>query len=219
MDPDPPPAVNRRTSAERMKEQLGVIILTTFGIIQGAVLADLAVVVADSAKEFVAAQWCMALAAFGLIIVIWSHTVAESLALSWVPNFPDIVAPFVAGALELYLNHAILLGLAPWVGGATAVAGFLLVAYPIIEQLARTEPENAVMLEHLRAQRWRGLVLAAGGLAVNALCGAVAIVVPLDLTQGGSWVMVLLILAWVGASLAQEAQYFNLINVFGRKTR
>lgn len=182
MDPDPPPAVNRRTSAARMKEQLGVIILTTFGIIQGAVLADLAVVVADSAKEFVAAQWCMALAAFGLIIVIWSHTVAESVALSWVPNFADMVAPFVAGVMEFYLNHALGAGLAPWLVGTLALSLFLLVAYPIIESLAGREAENQAMLAHLRPQRRGGRRLALGGLLLHGGLFLAVLVMGMDVT-------------------------------------
>lgn len=214
-----PPQPKVRTSAERMKEQLGVIILTTFGIIQGAVLADLAVVVADGYKAFASAQWLMVLACFGLIIVIWSHTVAESLALSWIPNFPDIVAPFVAGAMELYLNHALLIGLSSWLVGAGAISIFLVVAYPIIEGLAGTEHENSRMMEHLRPQRRFGLWLAVGGLALNAALFFTSLFSGCDLSRLTSVGLVLLTCAWVAVTLAHEARYFGLVNLYARQDR
>ncbi len=51
---EPLPAPGARPTAARMKEQLGAIILTTFGIIQSGVLADLVLV--DGYKTFAAAQ-------------------------------------------------------------------------------------------------------------------------------------------------------------------
>lgn len=211
------PTPKARTSAERMKEQLGVIILTTFGIIQGAVLADLAVVVANGYRDFTSAQWLMVLAAFGLIIVVWSHTVAESLALSWIPNFPDIVAPFVAGAMELYLNHALLVGHSPWLAGAVAISFFLVVAYPIIEGLASTEPENSEIMEHLRPQRRFGLRLAIGGLALNAALFIASLFSGGDLSRLTNLGSVLLTFAWVAVTLAHEARYFGWVNLYARQ--
>ncbi len=160
----------------------------------------------------------MALAAFGLIIAIWSHTVAESLALSRIPNFPDIVVPFVAGALELYLNHALGAGLVLWLAGAAAISLFLLVAYPIIEGLARGEPENQAVLAHLGPQRQVGVRRAIGGLVLNvALLGTC--LVAGNRVEGLRLGAALLTLAWVGATLAHEARYFGLVNRYARLGR
>ncbi len=159
----------------------------------------------------------MGLAAFGLIISIWSHTVAESLALSWIPNFADMVAPFVAGVMEFYLNHALGAGLAPWLVGTLALSLFLLVAYPIIESLAGSEPENQAMLAHLRPQRRVGRRLALDGLLLNGALFLAVLVMGVDVTGPFGWGTALLVGAWVVATLIHEARYFGWVNLYARQ--
>jgi len=98
------------------------IYLTLLSIIQGVALADLASVVSSGYEHFTVVQWLLVPMNFFSISNVWNHFMADSISMEWIPRFSDAVLPFTFGAVELLLNHALLLGLAVWLIGMAAAA-------------------------------------------------------------------------------------------------
>ena len=87
---------------------------TILSIIQGVALADLAAVVAAKYAQFTVVQWLMVLTTFFMIIVVFNVYSIQSAVWDWIPDIRDASIPFVFGALELFLNHAIALSMSLW---------------------------------------------------------------------------------------------------------
>jgi hypothetical protein len=98
----------------KLKDSLSPIYLTLLSVIQGAVLADLSLVVAANYQQFTLMHWLLVLVNFGMVISIW-HTFTIHITLwSWIPDLRDAIVPFMIGAIELVFNHTISMSLSAW---------------------------------------------------------------------------------------------------------
>ena len=158
-------ALNREPHHLRLQHQLRgsftTVYLTTVSIIQGVVLSDLAGVTASGYEHFTVFQWLMVPINFFLIIIMWNHYMTDSIAMEWIPGFSDSVFPFSFGAMELFLNHAILLRLTAWLAGWAVFAAGVVVVTRFLMWKAKQETTDPQLLRlFVRRQAgymWRGL--------------------------------------------------------------
>ncbi len=107
---------------EQLQSSFATIYLTMLSIIQGVALADLANVVAGNYAGFTIVNWLLVAAEFALILEIWTHFMTDATSKGWIPGYADSVLFFGLGGGELFLNHAIELGLKVWLFGLTGAA-------------------------------------------------------------------------------------------------
>ena len=138
----------------RMKDLFLSMYQTILSIIQGVALADLATVVAGKYVQFTIVQWLMVLTTFFLIIVIFNVYSIESAVWDWIPDIRDEFIPFVFGALELFLNHAIMLSMSLWFVGLAAISALGAIGTVHLVLRAREESENAEMLRLFKAHHY-----------------------------------------------------------------
>lgn len=143
--------LNQEPRHLRLQHQLRgsftTVYLTTVSIIQGVVLADLAGVTASGYEHFTVLQWLMVPINFFLIILVWNHYMTDSIAMEWIPGFTDSVFPFSFGAIELFLNHAILLGLTAWLAGWAVFAAVGVGGTRFLMGKAKQETTNPQLLQ------------------------------------------------------------------------
>jgi hypothetical protein len=143
--------LNRKPHHLRLQHQLRgsftTVYLTTVSIIQGVVLADLAGVTASGYEHFTVLQWLMVPINFFLIITVWNHYMTDSIAMEWIPGFSDSVFPFSFGAIELFLNHTIFLGLTAWLAGWAVFAAVGAVGTRFLMWKAKQETTNPQFLQ------------------------------------------------------------------------
>ncbi len=130
----------------QLRGSFTTVYLTTVSIIQAVVLGDLAGVTASGYEHFTVLQWLMVPINFFLIFLIWNHYMTDSIAMEWIPGFSDSVFPFSFGAIELFLNHAILLGLTAWLVGWTVFAAGGLVGARFLMWKAKQETTDTQLL-------------------------------------------------------------------------
>jgi hypothetical protein len=159
--PDKPVSAHR-VLHHRLTESLGPIYLTALSVIQGVALADLASVVQASYEDFTVLQWLLAGINFAMLIIIWNAYTIQSTLWEWIPDLRDAVAPFLFGAVELFLNHAITLSLSAWLTALALLSAVGVLANVYIIFRSQEEPQNAglstLMLASLRL-RWEILYL------------------------------------------------------------
>ena len=56
-----------------------------------------------------------------MLIIIWNVYSVQSALWSWIPDVRDSATPFIVGALELYLNHTIMVSLSAWLVAVSLV--------------------------------------------------------------------------------------------------
>jgi len=114
-------------------------------------MGDLAQVVAASYQDFTLVQWALTFNTFGVLIITWNVFSVQSALWGWIPDVRDSAVPFVVGALELFLNHSIVVSLSAWLVAVSliAIAGALGTLH--ISWRARGEVEHRELLSWLSA--------------------------------------------------------------------
>jgi hypothetical protein len=145
-------------------------------VVQAVAMGDLAQVVAAGYQDFTREQWVLTFNTFGVLIITWNVFSVQSALWSWIPDVRDSAAPFIVGALELYLNHTITVSLSAWLVavslvGVAGAAGTLHITWR-----AGRESEHLELLGWLRVHiRLYVAYLTAGGgflLALAWVCSA-----------------------------------------------
>lgn len=142
MDPVPSPEPDHEVLRRRLKASFAPIYLTALSVIQGVALADLAMVVFGDYGRFTAANWLQAGANLMTFVVIWNAYILQSTIWEWIPDFRDSVIPFAFGALELFLNHAIVISLSSWLLALGLLATVGVIANWFARRRAVEETEN-----------------------------------------------------------------------------
>ena len=146
--------------------------LTLLSIIQGVALAELASVVAAQYPNFSVVQWLMALVTLFLFVMVWDHLSRDAMTFAWVPDFRDSAIPFLIGVMELFLSHAVGLGIDLWLLGMVAMAACALAHLAYVHWRAEQSAVNRHVLAYSRA-RWRAeWILSIGGLVLFPLLAA-----------------------------------------------
>jgi uncharacterized membrane protein len=97
-----------------------------------------------------------------LIIVVWDHLSRDAITFSWVPDFRDSALPFLIGVVELFLCHAVGVGIDVWMVGTVGLAIAALAHLSYVQWRAEQWAENRRMRAYAR-ERWRverGLTIA-----------------------------------------------------------
>lgn len=143
------PEPHHRMLHHRMYDSLGPTYLTILSIIQGVTLTDLASVVATECRHFTMVQWLLALLTFGVLIIVWNVYTIQGMIWRWIPDMRDAAMPFVVGALELFLAHAITQGMSLWLVGLAGIATMGAVGTWYMHRRAGTEGDGQ-FLEYLK---------------------------------------------------------------------
>ena len=96
-----------------------------------------------------------------MLIIIWDAYMQQSILWEWVPDIRDAAIPFALGALELFLNHTIILSLSAWLFAFALLSGTGALANWHVRWRASKEAENAEVLS-LRGRRTHFIVLYIG---------------------------------------------------------
>jgi hypothetical protein len=186
-------------------------------IIQGVALADLAGVVSANYHTFTFVHWLLVATELAIIGEIWTHFMTDATSKGWIPGYADSVLFFGLGVGELFLNHAIVLGLTAWLFGMAGAALAGLVTLAFIRGKEERDVENAVLLNVLRKReplhRWHSVA----GIAVFGLgfvvCTAASVGAQ-NLHGGKAAIAIvygLLSLGWVLALIAITATHWQAI--------
>jgi len=119
LEPEP----HHRVLHHKMRDSYTPNCLTVLSVIQGVALADLALVVEAGYKQFTLVQWLLVVLNFAILIIIWDSYMQQSILWEWVPDIRDAAIPFALGALELILNHTIILSLSAWLVAFALISG------------------------------------------------------------------------------------------------
>ncbi len=202
MAPELEPQARHWQIQRKMKESFGPTYLTAVSVIQGVALADLATVVAGAYREFTPIHWSLVGITFLALILIWNAYTNLSTLWSWLPDFRDAAIPFVTGALELFLNHAIVLSLSAWLVGVALLSGMAVLANWYSARRAREDPENAELLSLIERKSYRFQIAYNFGFSVlllllAALCraGGLEASAGLDTRRGALALLVVLFIA------------------------
>ncbi len=200
--------------------------LTMLSIIQGVALADLAGVVGGGHEPFTLMQWLMVPMNFFIIISVWNHFMADSISMEWIPSFSDAVLPFTFGAVELFLNHALVIGLAVWLVGMAAAALLEAAGTWFMDRKAGQETRDRHLLRLFRSRVAGYIRHGLGGMTlflVLALVISVAhvgVTAPLTGLQG---VLALgglaLVFVWGGIATLHAIQYWHDIVAYAHTGR
>lgn len=139
---------------ERVRSSFTASYLTLLGVAQGVALAELAAVVDGDHRRFTIIHWLMTAVTFLLLIVVWDHLSTDAMTFVWIPDFRDSALPLLIGAVELFLCHAVAIGLAVWLEGicATAIIATLYIWY--VRWQSERDAENSAAIRYIR-ERWR----------------------------------------------------------------
>jgi hypothetical protein len=146
------------------------ISLSILSVVQGVALGQLATVVADNYHHFSSLQWLMATVTLFFFVVVWHHMSVDAMVFTWVPDFWDAALPLLIGAVELFLNQAVLLDLRVWFGSMIFVALCALLELHYVGWRARHSPDNDQQVLAFLHQRWTAQrLVTVGGLALYPL--------------------------------------------------
>src|SRR5437762_81867 len=141
---------HNRVLHHRLNDAFTPMYLTILSIIQAVALTDLATVVAAEYRQFTVANWLLALLTFGVLIIVWNVYTIQGTLWRWIPDVRDAAMPFMVGALELFLNHAITLGISIWLLGLATIAFMGAAGTWYMHWRARMEAGNVQLLGYLR---------------------------------------------------------------------
>ncbi len=203
----------------KMKDSFTPTYLTVLSVIQGVALADLALVVVAGYKQFTIVQWLLVVLTFATLITTWNQYIMQSTLWEWVPDIRDAAIPFTFGALELFLNHTIILSLSAWLFVLAVLAGLAVLATWYTGRRASKEAENAKMLSLFRS-RPHLIVLSIGWSVVLLLLAVASSVVSLEVSEGiqgvVSLALVLLVAGGLGASQLMISRFWSKIVAYAR---
>ena len=200
LEPEPDHVLLRR----KLKGSFAPTYLTALSVIQGVALADLGSVVLAGYRQFTIVHWLLAVLNFLMLIVIWNAYTVQSSIWDWIPDFRDAVIPFVFGALELLVNHMIILSLGGWLISVALLSGMGMLASWYGGWRAKEEAENTRLLAVQDTRLLRFFLLYALGLTVTLLLfGVVSLVTSLEATESlqtgrGVLTLAFVLLAGVG---------------------
>jgi hypothetical protein len=159
-------ASGQRAVYRRLKESYSPTYLTILSVVQAVAMGDLAQVVAASYQDFTLVQWALTFNTFGVLIITWNVFSVQSALWGWIPDVRDSAVPFVVGALELFLNHSIVISLSAWLVAVSliAIAGALGTLH--ISWRARGEAEHRELLSWLSVHMrlYIAYLIAGGGI-------------------------------------------------------
>jgi hypothetical protein len=209
---------------ERLKGISTTSYLTLMSIVQGAVLADLAGVVASHYAQFSLVQWLLVLPSFLLIIAAWNQVTMDALAWVQMQDMAASLIPFLVGACEFFLNHVLVVAPRIWLIGAALILTISSFAIRYVEQRVAYYPENAALLAHVQAYRQAGrhynfgssvvLLVVAGVGAVGLLTRFNGFVHQLSLIELIGGVAATLILL---GFLARHIFYWRIVLAYARQ--
>ena len=205
MQPLSEPEPHHRLLHNKLKGSSASTYLTALSVIQGVALADLASIALAHYPQFTVGQWLLGVLSFVMLINIWDAYTTLSTLWNWIPDLRDAVIPFVFGALELFLNHAILLSLSAWLLAFALLTGMAALGNWYSGWRAQEEAENRRLLS-LRS-RWRrrfGVLYPLGSGLLVLLLAVLSRVGNLEATaslQTGRGVLALVITLVTGAGL------------------
>lgn len=161
---------NSATVRGRATASFTNVSLSILSVVQGVALGQLATAVAGNYRHFSVLQWLMAAVTLFFFVVVWHHMSVDAMVFTWVPDFWDAALPLLIGAVELFLNQAILLGVRVWIGGMIFVALCALLELHYVGWRARHSPDNDRQVLAFLHQRWTAQrLVTAGGLALYPL--------------------------------------------------
>jgi hypothetical protein len=163
-------APSHRMLYRRLRDSYSPTYLTILSVIQAVATGDLAQVVAAEYPHFTIVQWVLTLNTFGVLIITWNVFSVQSALWGWIPDVRDSAVPFLVGALELFLNHTIVVSLSAWLvaGSLIALAGAVGTVH--ITWRASHEAEHGELLSQLGMHiRLYVAYLIAGGSVLLAL--------------------------------------------------
>jgi len=163
------PEPHYRVLHQRLNEAFTPTYLTILSIIQAVALTDLATIVAAEYRQFTVVHWLFALLTFSVLIIVWNVYTIQGTVWHWIPDVRDAAMPFVVGALELFLNHAITLGMSFWLLGLAGIAAMGAVGTWHMHWQAKKEVENAQLLDYLKMHHLLFALYYAGGSALLLL--------------------------------------------------
>ena len=155
-----------RVLHHRLNDAFTPTYLTILSIIQAVALTDLATVVAAEYRQFTVVNWLLALLTFSVLIIVWNVYTIQGTIWRWIPDVRDAAMPFMVGALELFLDHTITLGISMWLLGLAGIATMGAVGTWYMHWRARTESENDKLLRYLRRHHLWFALYYAGGAAL-----------------------------------------------------
>ncbi|HEX6556000.1 MAG TPA: hypothetical protein VF026_24795 [Ktedonobacteraceae bacterium] len=199
---------------------------TILSIIQGVALADLATFVAAKYPQFTVVHWLMVLTTFFLLIVIYNVYSIQSAVWDWIPDIRDATIPFVFGALELVLNHAITLSLSLWFLGLAAISVLGAIGTVHMVWRAHEESENEELLGLLRPHHRLFILNYVGAAALALLFAYICYAADLQASAGihGMWGLltlglVLLIAVGLDGSVLVSSMYWRKAVTYARTGR
>jgi hypothetical protein len=214
MHSTPAPEPDHLLLHNKLKESFGPIYLTVLSVIQGVALADLASVVQASYQEFTFVHWLLTAIDFVMFIIIWNAYTIQSAIWTWIPDLRDAIIPFLFGALELFLNHAITLTLTAWLTALTLLSGMGMLANLHSIRRSKEESDNARLLSLFGRLPLRFEMFYLLGLIIMFLLfGAISQIGNLDPgsdLQTGRGISVLVIVLLVAAGLV----IYMLLNIW-----
>jgi hypothetical protein len=164
LEPEP----HHRELHHRLHDAFTPTYLTILSIIQAVALTDLATVVAAEYRQFTVVNWFLALLTFGVLINVWNVYTIQGTVWRWIPDVRDAAMPFMVGALELFLAHAITLGMSMWLWGLAGITTMGAVGTWYMHWRAR-EAGNSQLLGYLRRHHLVFALYYAGGAALLLL--------------------------------------------------
>ncbi len=193
LEPEP----HHRVLHHKMRDSYTPNCLTVLSVIQGVALADLALVVEAGYKQFTLVQWLLVVLNFAILIIIWDSYMQQSILWEWVPDIRDAAIPFALGALELILNHTIILSLSAWLVAFALISGLGGLANWHVIWRASKEAVNTKMLSLLGRRSHLVIVLYGGWSVVLLLLAVVSLLGSLEASEGIQGVRGVLALALV----------------------
>jgi hypothetical protein len=191
---------------------------TLLSIIQGVALADLAGVVAASYTRFTLVEWLLVPSTLLVLVAAWNQITMDTLAWVQVPDVSETIIPFGVGVFELYLNHAIRLGIEAWLVGAALMAAASTLGIWLVERRADRHEENAGLLAAMRPYRRLGRRYNIGGMVVFmllALAGGLGSFAAVDRALGkpglGETAAVVVASAWILGFVLRHAYYWRKV--------
>jgi hypothetical protein len=195
------PEPHHRVLHHRLNDAFTPTYLTILSIIQAVALTDLATIVAAEYRQFTVVDWLLALLSFGVLIIVWNVYTIQGTIWRWIPDVRDAAMPFMVGALELFLNHAITLGISIWLLGLAGIATMGAVGTWYMNLRARTEAGNDKLLHYLRRHHLWFALYYAGGAALLLMLAWLNYVGSWGVAERGQEVLAVSTALFVGACL------------------
>ena len=197
LEPEP----HHRVLHHRLNDAFTPTYLTILSIIQAVALADLATLVAAEYRQFTLVNWLLALLTFGVLIIIWNVYTIQGTVWRWIPDVRDAAMPFVVGALELFLNHAIMIGISIWLLGLSGIAMMGALGTWYMHWRAKTEAGNDKLLRYMRRHHLYFVLYYASGAALLLLLAWLNYVGSWGVAERGQEVLAISTALFVGACL------------------